>query len=205
MAEQMTNNQAAERAGHTIPVPRSPEHVRPPETVDLPVHERPRVVLFRPNSIESDSRAKKFSMTLDRLGYEVFALSAEEVGAPTAPRALAGVQVVPVPLSRTSRERHVHKVAARRQRRLHLIDWTSRDEFITQVQELRRSVRAARRSAYKALHGPPPEGGSLVPRHVRVGYWLGVEAVSRVRLASRRMRWPMSPIAWPGVAGTPGA
>ena len=99
-------------------------------------------MLFRANSMDSDSRAKKFSLTLARLGYDVYALSAETEDSSTGIRWLgqpAGPQVtvLPVRIGRSHRDVHRHKVAARRRRQFRFIDWTSRMSTSPRSRELR--------------------------------------------------------------------
>ncbi len=69
-----------------------------------PDRTRPRVVLFRPNPIDSDSRAKKFAETLQRLGYEAVVLSPVAPGEPTDERWLGQVRVVPVVVDTSARD-----------------------------------------------------------------------------------------------------
>ncbi|MFZ0159751.1 MAG: glycosyltransferase family 4 protein [Kineosporiaceae bacterium] len=155
----------------------------------------PRVVLFRANAIDSDSRAKKFSITLARLGYEVYALSAEPDGPPGPERSLgvAGgpqVSVVPVPVGHLQRDLNLYKVAHRRRRQFRFVDWTSQDEYVTRVRELRTAMRLARTRAAvlrrpELDHASPP----AQLRGVRLGLWAGRYLGYRTRLAVRIARW----------------
>jgi len=130
------------------------------------------VVLFRANAIDTDSRAKKFSMSLARLGYDVVVLSAEPDRSVTPPRHLTAcgpdgevrVRVIGVPIPTTHRDLHRYKVAHRRRRSLKVVDWTPKDEYVTRVRELQARVRAA---------------GRGTPR------W----ALARAGLLLRRARW----------------
>lgn len=130
------------------------------------------MVLFRANAIDTDSRAKKFSMSLARLGYDVVVLSAEPDGSVTPPRELTAcgpggevrVQVIGVPIGTTHRDLYRHKVAHRRRRSLKVVDWTPKDEYVTRVRELEQQVRAAGRGS---------------PRQV----------VAKARLVLRKARW----------------
>lgn len=149
----------------------------------------PRVVLFRANAIDSDSRAKKFSLTLARLGYEVHVLSAEEPPAPTGPRHLGPVAVHPVIMTHARRDIHKLVLGARRRRQFRVVDWTSTDEYVTRVAELKRRSRLSRRRA-DALRSPDPEASPrLASRQPR---WLLLRLgheVSRTLLIARRARW----------------
>ncbi len=177
----------------------------------------PRVVLFRANSMDSDSRAKKTSLTLARLGYEVYALSAEEPGSKVGVRMLGDpadpdgprVTVLPVPIGSSHRDVHRHRLAARRRRQFRFIDWTTQDEYVTRVRELRTAVRAARRAAVGALRpdDAQEQAGARAPgtgrtsrtqagqtgtpgrRPVQAGYWAVRYALARLRLTLRMLRW----------------
>jgi glycosyltransferase involved in cell wall biosynthesis len=147
------------------------------------------VVLFRANAIDSDSRAKKFALTLARLGYEVHVLSAEEIGSPTEDRWLGPVRVHPVIMTHSRRDVHKLVLGARRRRQFRVIDWTPVDEYVTQVHELKRQARQARQAA-DVLIAPEPEDG------VRPTLWLPKWAAWRTRhaavrgaLVARRARW----------------
>ena len=149
----------------------------------------PRVVLFRANAIDADSRAKKFASTLARLGYEVHVLSAEEPGAPTAERWLGPVRVHPVILTHAARDVHRLTLGARRRRQFRVIDWTPVDEYVTRIGELKRAVRSSRRRS-DAVRSPDPDAAP------RPATWFPRWAVLRllcsgakVRLLLRRSRW----------------
>jgi len=146
------------------------------------------VVLFRANAIDIDARAKKFSMSLARLGYDVVVLSAEPDGSVTPPRHLTAygpggevrVRVIGVPIGTTHRDLFRHKVAHRRRRSLKIIDWTPKDEYVTQVRELRGRVRAASR-------GTPRRVAALVRLMLRKARWRTQWAMDVAhRLAWRR-------------------
>jgi glycosyltransferase involved in cell wall biosynthesis len=147
------------------------------------------VVLFRANAIESDSRAKKFSLTLARLGYDVHVLSAEEQGALTDPRHLGLVHVHSVIMTHARRDVHKLTLGARRRRQFRFVDWTPTDEYVTQVTELKRFSRLTRRQA-DALRAPEPEAPARPalwrPRWFGLRLW---HEAARVRLAARRTRW----------------
>jgi len=153
----------------------------------------PRVVLFRANAVDTDSRAKKFALTLARLGYDVHVLSAEEPGvAPermSPDRRLGPVPVHPVELTHSRREVHRLIVGARRRRQFRLIDPTPPDEYVTQVAELKLAARVSRRRA-EALRRPEPDAG---PRPPLWQLWWAVlrvvHEVARMRLKARRARW----------------
>ncbi len=166
-------------------------------TAPTPSSRPPRVVLFRANSMDSDSRAKKFSLTLARLGYEVYALSAETEDSSTGTRRLGPpggpqVTVLPVRIGRSQRDLHRHRVAARRRRQFRFIDWTSRDEYVTQVRELRGEVRAARGAVSGLLHPDRVDVEEKLDtswRPVRLGYWAGRYLLARAVLTARMLRW----------------
>jgi len=152
----------------------------------------PRVVLFRANAIEADSRAKKFSLTLARLGYEVHVLSAEEaVPGSAAPgdRWLGPVRVHSVIMTHARRDVHKLLLGARRRRQLRVIDWTPVDEYVTRIAELKRRSRATRRRA-DALRSPDPDAPGRPPLwRVR---WLGFRLLhsgAKALLVARRARW----------------
>jgi glycosyltransferase involved in cell wall biosynthesis len=149
----------------------------------------PRVVLFRANTIGSDSRAKKFSSTLARLGYEVHVLSAEEQGAPTEERRLGPVTVHTVIMTHALRDVQKLKTGARRRRQFRVIDWTPTDEYVTQVGELRRKTVSTRRRA-DAVRGPEPKMPARPP--VWRPHWLALRllhSAAKARLVLRRSRW----------------
>jgi len=143
-------------------------------------HVAPRVVLFRANSIGTDSRAKKLSVTLARLGYDVVVLSAEEPGASTRERRLGApeheVRVVPVPISRTNRDLRLHTLVARRRRQFRFIDWTPTDEYVTQVAEAKTRVTGYKRTAVRT------EAPSKA-------LWAARWAAGMALLRARRLRW----------------
>ncbi len=161
--------------------------------------ERPRVVLFRANAIDSDSRAKKFSLTLARLGYDVYALSAEPDG-PAGPHRSLGrpggpqVTVVPVPVGRLQRDLHLYKVAHRRRRQFRFVDWTPQDEYVTRVRELKTAMKfsrtraaVARRPRLDPTIDPASDPGPMRP--VEFGVWTARYLSHRTRLALRIARW----------------
>jgi glycosyltransferase involved in cell wall biosynthesis len=150
--------------------------------------ERPRVVLFRANSIDSDSRAKKFALTLSRLGYDVVVLSAEQHGADTAERRIGPVRVIPVIMTRSQRDMQLHKLAARRRRRFRFIDWTGQDEYVTQVAELKQRVRGARTRATTLVRGTGPARTPAL-RPVLAAAWSARYVAGMVRLRARTLRW----------------
>ncbi len=83
----------------------------------LTAGQRPRVVLFRHAPIERDTRAKKWALTLDRVGYEVIVLSAEPADAERRESSLAGVRIIHVPVPRTHVEANNARLIANRRRR----------------------------------------------------------------------------------------
>ena len=153
----------------------------------------PRVVLFRANAIDADSRAKKFSLTLARLGYEVHVLSAEEAvpGATDQARDrwLGPVRVHPVIMTHARRDVHKLVLGARRRRQLRVIDWTPVDEYVTRVAELKRRSAATRRRA-DALRSPDPDAPGRPP--LWRARWFGLRLVhsgAKAVLVARRTRW----------------
>jgi len=149
----------------------------------------PRVVLFRANAIGSDSRAKKFSLTLARLGYEVHVLSAEETGAPTAERMLGPVQVHTVIMTHALRDVHKLRLGARRRRQFRVIDWTPVDEFVTRIAELKQAVRTHRHRADRLRYRVP--GAPARPPTWPLT-WVGLQLMTGgalARLLARRARW----------------
>jgi len=167
-----------------------------PEPID-----RPRVVLFRANSIDSDSRAKKFALTLSRLGYDVVVLSAEQHGADTAERRLGPVRVIPVIMTRSQRDMQLHKLAARRRRQYRFLDWTSQDEYVTQVSELKQRVRGARVRAGGLIRGDgtgTSAGAARSPllRPLLAAGWsaryVGHLVVLRGRMARWKAQWAVN-------------
>lgn len=83
----------------------------------LTAAQRPRVVLFRHAPIDRDTRAKKWALTLDRVGYEVIVLSAEAADAERRESTLAGVRIIHVPVPRTHVEANNARLIANRRRR----------------------------------------------------------------------------------------
>jgi glycosyltransferase involved in cell wall biosynthesis len=156
----------------------------------MPILSRPpRVVLFRANAIDADSRAKKLSLTLARLGYDVHVLSAEEQGAPTAGRWLGPVRVHTVIMTHAFRDVHRLVMGARRRRQFRVIDPTPVDEYVTQISELKRWSRATRRRA-DALRSPDPDAPA------RPALWRPKWLVFRLMhsaakgaMVARRARW----------------
>lgn len=126
------------------------------------------MVLFRANGVDTDSRAKKFGMTLARLGYDVHLLSAEPVGSAAGSAAVAGttprhltthgrggelqVTVHTVPIGTTHRDLHRAALVHRRRRRFTLLDRSSEDEYRTAMRELRAELATAT-GARKVLGG----------------------------------------------------
>ncbi|MDQ1288463.1 MAG: hypothetical protein QG622_2028 [Actinomycetota bacterium] len=149
----------------------------------------PRVVLFRANAIDSDSRAKKFSLSLARLGYDVHVLSAEEAPAPTGPRHLGPVAVHPVLMTHARRDVHKLVLGARRRRQFRVVDWTPLDEYVTRVAELKKRTRISRRRADQ-WRSPDPQAPDRPPAWAPI--WLAlrlVHAADRLTLSARRLRW----------------
>lgn len=111
------------------------------------------MVLFRANSVDTDSRAKKLGMTLTRLGYDVHLLSAEPDRSTAGVRHLlavtadgpAGVTIHPVPIGTTHRDLLRHKIAHRRRRQFRFLYWGSKDEYVTRVREARGVLRRTSR------------------------------------------------------------
>jgi glycosyltransferase involved in cell wall biosynthesis len=147
------------------------------------------VVLFRANAIDSDSRAKKFALTLARLGYEVHVLSAEELGAPTDQRCLGPVVVHTVIMTHARQDVQKLVMGARRRRQFRIIDRTPIDEYVTQVHELRRLSRLTRQRS-DAMRSPVPDAPARPalwrPR------WLGLRLLhsgAKALLLTRKARW----------------
>ncbi len=136
----------------------------------------PRVVLFRPNTVEHDTRGKKIALSLARGGYHVTSLNCVLPGEDPAEHrlALGPVDIVTVALSDRHRTTHRMRVSSRRRRRLRLLDWTGRDEYVTRVAELRGAVDAA---SARRLADPK----ALAPKVIHIGAML--------RLVARRGRW----------------
>ncbi len=136
----------------------------------------PRVVLFRPNTVEHDTRGKKIALSLARGGYEVTSVNCVLPGEDPAEHrlALGPVRIVTVALSDRHRTTHRMRVSSRRRRRLHLLDWTGRDEYVTRIAELRGVVDAA----YARRLTEPK---ALAPKVIHVAAML--------RLVARRGRW----------------
>lgn len=149
----------------------------------------PRVVLFRANAIDSDSRAKKFSLTLARLGYDVHVLSAEEAPAPASPRRLGPVAVHSVIMTHGRRDVHKLILGARRRRQFRVVDRTPVDEYVTQVAELKQRTRLSRSRADQLRHPDPqdaPRPAAWGPVWVAFRCW---HVVNRALLTARRLRW----------------
>lgn len=153
----------------------------------------PRVVLFRANAIESDSRAKKFALTLARLGYEVHVLSAEEPRpgpvVDTGPAHVGPVHVHRVIMTHARRDLHKIILGARRRRQFRFVDWTPTDEYVTRVCELKRLVQRTRRRADALRRRDPGTGGRPALWRSR---WLRLRLtheVARWLLLARRARW----------------
>jgi glycosyltransferase involved in cell wall biosynthesis len=103
---------------------------------------RPRVVLFRPSSIERDTRAKKVALTLHRAGYDVTVLSVVAVGEPLEEQSLGPVKVVPVALRTTAKDLHDLRVRVRRRRTYRPLVRMPEDEYKARITERRGRVRA---------------------------------------------------------------
>jgi glycosyltransferase involved in cell wall biosynthesis len=153
----------------------------------------PRVVLFRANAIDSDSRAKKFALSLARLGYEVHVLSAEDPGTVTPERRLGPVLVHPVMITHALRDVRKLTVGGRRRRQFRVIDWTPVDEYVTQVTELKQAARWARSRA-EELRSPQRQADRRTALWWALWWarwllgWLRF-GLARARLLSRRIRW----------------
>lgn len=67
--------------------------------LDLPELDptKPRVVLFRHSSIDRDTRAKKFALTLQRSGFDVVIVSTETPGSPSGEARLGTIPVLRIP------------------------------------------------------------------------------------------------------------
>jgi hypothetical protein len=67
--------------------------------LDLPELDptKPRVVLFRHSSIDRDTRAKKFALTLQRSGFDVVIVSTESPGSPSGEARLGTIPVLRIP------------------------------------------------------------------------------------------------------------
>lgn len=163
------------------------EPVEPP--VDDGEHERigshdgraPHVVMFRPNGIDHDTRGKKIALSLARGGYQVTSINAVPPGSADVEHQgelpeyrLGPVRVVTVELSNRHRGNHGIRLSARRRRTLRVIDWTSRDDYVTEMAELRRSVNDWRD---RRLDDPGSVGA-------KAGHF-----ASRAALIARRQRW----------------
>lgn len=112
----------------------------------------PRVVLFRHAPIDRDSRAKKFSLTLARAGYDVVVVSAEGPEGERHESRLGPVRVVHLPVPRTHVEANTQRLVANRRRRYPVLasaDVTARARALTRRKD---SLSAARRTA-AALRG----------------------------------------------------
>ncbi|MFZ0159749.1 MAG: glycosyltransferase family 4 protein [Kineosporiaceae bacterium] len=148
--------------------------------VQLPVPDHgdrpPRVVMFRPNTVEHDTRGKKIALSLARGGYDVISLNCVLPGADPDDHqlALGPVQIVTVALSNRHRATHNMRLATRRRRMLHVIDWTGRDEYVTRIAELRGRVNAERDRRLAEPKAVAPRAGHLT---------------ARLRLITRRGRW----------------
>jgi glycosyltransferase involved in cell wall biosynthesis len=148
--------------------------------VQLPVPDHgdrpPRVVMFRPNTVEHDTRGKKIALSLARGGYEVISLNCVLPGADPDDHqlSLGPVQIVTVALSNRHRATYNMRLATRRRRMFHVIDWTGRDEYVTRIAELRSRVNAERDRRLADPKAVPPRAGHLV---------------ARLRLITRRGRW----------------
>jgi glycosyltransferase involved in cell wall biosynthesis len=149
----------------------------------------PRVVLFRANAIDSDSRAKKFALTLARLGYDVHVLSAEDNPVSTGPRHLGPVTVHPVTMTYARRDVHKLVMGARRRRQFLILDQTPLDEYVTRIAELKRRSRCSRRRADQ-LRSPDPQAPPRPP--VWAPLWLAfrlLHTLDQTMLSARRLRW----------------
>lgn len=107
----------------------------------------PRVVLFRHAPIDRDTRAKKFSLTLARAGYDVVVVSAEGPDGERHETRLGPVRVLHVPVARTHVQANTDRLIANRRRRYPVLaatDVSARSRAITGRKE---SLAAARRQA----------------------------------------------------------
>lgn len=107
----------------------------------------PRVVLFRHAPIDRDTRAKKWSLTLARAGYDVVVVSAEGPEVARHESRLGAVRVLHVPVARTHVEANTKRLIANRRRRYPVLaatDVSSRSRALTGRKE---SLAAARRQA----------------------------------------------------------
>lgn len=116
---------------------------------------RPRVVLFRANAIDIDSRAKKFALTLDRLGYDVVVLSPVEAGADSGELVLGGrVRVVQVPVGTEHRDGLRTEMLRRRARRYRVFSRMDAAAYRERVTAARGDVARAGRLAARVRARP---------------------------------------------------
>jgi glycosyltransferase involved in cell wall biosynthesis len=143
--------------------------------------------MVRPNPVEHDTRGCKIANTLAAAGHDVIMVSclapdpAARIGTEDVPdpgafeRTRSGsVRVVTVQLTNRARRVQGVRAAARRSASRPLIDPTPRDEYVTQVAELRRRVNDWRDRRHAAPDATIPRAGHLL---------------ARAALRARRARW----------------
>jgi len=103
----------------------------------------PRVVLFRQSGIDADTRAKKFALTLARLGYEPILLAPVAPGDPLTERRLGPVRVIPVEIGTAHFDANREALWEKRSRRIPVLSRLSKDDYLERLGGRRKLVREA--------------------------------------------------------------
>lgn len=144
----------------------------------------PRVVLFRHAPIDRDSRAKKFSLTLARAGYDVVVVSAEGPDGERHESRLDAVRVLHVPVPRTHVEANTKRLIANRRRRYPLLAPTDVSERSRVLTSRKEALGAARRQAATLRQGAGAQPRSLA----RFGLKRAEAAARQAELRLARLR-----------------
>ena len=157
--------------------------------MSLPPAAGPRVVLFRHAPVERDSRAKKWAMTLARIGYEVVVVSAEPPDVEPHESAIGPVRVVHVPVRPVHLQANNERLTANRLRRFPVLGDVSAAGYYAGLSSRSRALNQARREL-ETLRGRSgaPTPAARGKRLARLGL-KGAEVVrkdARLRLEQAR-------------------
>ena len=123
----------------------------------------PRVVLFRHAPIDRDTRAKKWSLTLARAGYDVIVISAEAPDVPRSESSLGPVRVIHLPIPKGHLDANNTRLIANRRRRYPVLAPVDAGDRSAAVSTRSASLSTTRRQA-AALHdrvtGPTTRSGA---------------------------------------------
>lgn len=112
--------------------------------------DRPRVVLFRANRIDTDTRAKKWALTLDRLGYEVIVLDPISESDDATERRLGGVRVLPVVVGTRHRDEVRDELVGRRNRTIPILSRKDAAAYKRHMKDIAARRDAAQKRAASA-------------------------------------------------------